>query len=64
MKTRFIHSLYLTPAVLLLLMWIATASAIVVHVGPVGTLIAALVSAITAGYCITLFAHAVRRDLP
>lgn len=62
MKTRIKHALYLTPAMLLLFMWIACAQSFIAANSlyvVLGTLVA---SAIMVSWCIVLFAHAVQRD--
>ena len=64
MKTRLKHTLYLAPAIVLLLMWIATAPSLVAQRSPWELLGAAIVTALAATWCITLFAHALQRDKP
>ena len=64
MKTRIKHSLYLTPAILLLLMWIATAPSLIAQVSVMEVLGAAMLTALVATWSITLFAHALQRDKP
>jgi len=64
MKTRLKHTLYLVPAILLLLMWIATAPTLVAQRSPLELLGAAVITALVATWCITLFAHALQRDKP
>jgi len=64
MKTRIKHTLYLAPAILLLLMWIATAPALIAQRSSWEVLGAAALTALVATWCITLFAHALQRDKP
>lgn len=64
MKTRIIHTLYLAPAVLLLLMWIAVAPALIEQRSSWEVLGAAAITALMATWCITLFAHALQQDKP
>jgi CBS-domain-containing membrane protein len=64
MKTRIIHTFYLAPAILLLLMWIAAAPSLVAQRSPWEVLGAATVTALVATWCVTLFVHALRRDKP
>ena len=64
MKTRIKHSLYLTPAILLLFLWIACAPSFIAAY-PLYVVLGLLVaSAIMASWCIVLFAHALQRDKP
>ncbi len=62
MKTRLKHTLYLSPAILLLLMWIATAPTLVAQRSAWELLGAAVVTALVATWCITLFVHAVKTE--
>lgn len=62
MKTRLKHTLYLTPAILLLLVWIAAAPSLIAQRSSWEVLGAAAVTALMATWCITLFAHALQRD--
>jgi hypothetical protein len=63
--TRLKHSLYLAPAVLLLLTWIIAAPSLVAGRFSMGYIIAFLVAtALVMAWCITLFAHALLRDKP
>lgn len=62
MRTRIKHSLYLAPAILLLLMWIACAPSLIALNSPMGVLGAAVLTALVATWSITLFAHALQRD--
>ena len=64
MKTRVMHTLYLAPAVLLLLVWIAAAPSFLQQRSVWEFLIFAVFTALTATWCITLFAHALLRDKP
>jgi len=64
MKTRLKHTLYLVPAVLLLLIWVVSAPGLVTQ-RSIGEIVgAALATALVAAWCITLFFHAVLRDKP
>ena len=63
MKTRIKHTIYLAPAILLL-MWIAAAPSLVAQRSPWEVLGAATVTALVATWCVTLFVHALRRDKP
>ncbi len=62
MKTRIKHTLYLTPAILLLLVWIACAPSFVAAHSLYVVLGFLVASAIIASWCIVLFAHALQRD--
>jgi len=62
MKNRIKHSIYLAPAVFLLLLWIAAAPSLVAQQRPWIVVAYAAVSALVATWCITLFAHALQRD--
>ena len=62
MINRIKHTLYLTPAVLLLLIWIVAAPSLVQQRTLWELLGFALVTALVATWCITLFAHALQRD--
>ena len=62
MKTRIKHTLYLTPSILLILMWIVAAPSLVEQRSTWEILVAALVTAVVAAWCITLFAHSLQRD--
>lgn len=64
MKTRVIHTLYLVPAILLLFMWIAVAPALVAQHSPWEVMGAAVITALVATWCITLFVHAIKQDKP
>lgn len=62
MKTRLVHMLYLTPAVLLLLVWIVAAPSWLL-VGSQWTFFGiAVITAMVVSWSITLFIHAVIRD--
>ncbi len=62
MKNRIKHTIYLTPAVFLLLIWIVVAPSLIAQHSPVVVVGFAAVSALVATWCITLFAHAIQRD--
>ncbi len=62
MKTRIKHTLYLTPAILLLFMWIACAPTFIAAHSLSVVLAFLVASAIVAAWCIVLFAHALQRD--
>jgi len=64
MKNRIKHTIYLTPAILLLFMWIAIAPSLIVQRSSWEVLCVAAVVALVASWCTTLFAHALRRDKP
>lgn len=64
MKTRLIHTLYLAPAILLLLMWIAAVPSLIAQRSVWEVMGAAAVTALMATWCITLFAHGLRSDKP
>lgn len=64
MKNRIKHSIYLAPAVFLLLLWIATAPNLIVLLSPWQLVGVAALTAGVATWCITLFAHALQRDRP
>ncbi len=64
MKIRLKHTLYLAPATLLLLVWIAAAPALIAQRNIWEVLGAAALTALAATWCITLFAHALQRDKP
>jgi hypothetical protein len=64
MKTRIKHTLYLAPAILLLLMWIATAPSLIAQRSPWEVLGAAAITALVVTWCITIFFHALQRDKP
>lgn len=64
MKTRIKHTLYLAPAILLLLMWIAAAPSLIAQRSSLEVMSSAAVTALIATWCITLFAHALQRDKP
>jgi hypothetical protein len=62
MKERIRHTLYLSPAVLLLLVWIVVGPALLLVMNQWQILGAAAATAAVASWSITLFAHAVMRD--
>lgn len=62
MKTRIKHVIYLAPAVVLLLIWIATAPSLISQYRPAVVVACAVVTGIVIAWCITLFAHALQRD--
>ena len=64
MKTRIKHTLYLGPAIVLLLMWIAVAPTLIALRSSIEVLGAAIVTALVVTWCITLFAHALQREKP
>lgn len=64
MKNRIKHSLYLTPAVLLLVVWIVAGPSFLAKNSTWTFLAAALVIATVVAWCVTLFVHAVLRDRP
>lgn len=64
MKNRIKHTLYLTPAVLLLLVWMAAAPGLILQLKPWQLIAAAAATALVVTWCITLFAHALQRDKP
>ncbi len=64
MKNRIIHTIYLAPAILLLLMWIAVSPVLIAQLSSLKLLAAVIVTAIMMAWCITLFAHAVRQGKP
>jgi hypothetical protein len=64
MKTRLLHTLYLAPAVVLLLMWIVAVPGLIERHNSWEVLGIAVVIALVVTWCITLFVHAVRRDKP
>ena len=64
MKTRIKHTLYLTPAILLLFMWIACAPSFIATYSPYVVLGFSIASALIVAWCIVLFAHALQRDKP
>lgn len=64
MKQRLIHSLYLLPAVFLILIWMVAAPSLLEQYGISMLLVAALLSAAVSTWCITLFAHAVKQNKP
>lgn len=62
MKTRIRHTIYLSPAVFLLLIWIVVAPSLISQHSPFVVVGLAAASALVATWCITLFAHAIQRD--
>ena len=64
MKNRIKHTLYLMPAVLLLVVWMVAGPSFLAQNGTWGFFAAALVIAAVVSWCITLFFHAVLRDRP
>lgn len=62
MKTRLKHTLYLAPAIILLLMWIAAAPSLIAQRSAWEVLGVAIITALVATWCVTLFAHALQRD--
>jgi hypothetical protein len=64
MKNRIKQTLCLAPAILLIFMWIVTAPSLIAQRSAWEVLAAAFVSALVVAWCVTLFAHALRRDLP
>lgn len=62
MKNRIKHTIYLAPAVFLLLIWIVVAPSLIEQHSRFLVVGYAAVTALVATWCITLFAHAIQRD--
>lgn len=62
MRNRLKHSMYLAPAIFLLLIWIAAAPGLVAQQHPWIVVAYAVASALVAAWFITLFAQALKRD--
>lgn len=64
MKNRIKHTLYLAPAMLLLVVWMVAGPSFLELHGIWSFLAVAVVIAVVSSWCITLFVHAVLRDRP
>lgn len=62
MKQRIKHTIYLLPAIFLLLIWVAISPRLTSILSTWELIGAAIVSAMLATWCITIFGHALHHD--